>query len=50
MKEFINAFTGTTMWVADEREEEYKAAGHRLAADSLEPKPSKPVKKTVKKK
>lgn len=38
------------MFVADEREEEYKAAGHRLVADSLEsPKTDEPVKKTVKK-
>lgn len=33
MVEFINAFTGTQMWVADERVEEYKAAGHKLAAE-----------------
>jgi len=50
MVKFINKLSHGEMWVADEREEEYKAAGHRLAADSLEPKPSKPVKKTVKKK
>lgn len=47
MKEFKNAFTGTTMWVADDRVEEYKAAGHKLAADSIQT--TKPVKKTVKK-
>lgn len=30
MKEFINSLTGTRMLVADDREEEYRAAGHRL--------------------
>ena len=30
---FINALTGTEMLVADDRKEEYLAAGHRLAAD-----------------
>lgn len=54
MEKFINAFTGTEMWVADERVEEYKAAGHRLAAvssNATEPakEPAKkPVKKTTK--
>lgn len=51
MVEFINAITGTQMWVADERVEEYKAAGHVLAAASSKAtEPAKePVKKTVKK-
>lgn len=54
MKLFINALTGTEMWVADERVEEYEAAGHQLVAPSskaTEPaeEPVKPVKKTVKK-
>lgn len=54
MVEFINCVTGTQMWVADERVEEYKAAGHQLAAipsKATEPteEPVKPVKKTVKK-
>lgn len=53
MVEFINCMTGTQMWVADERVEEYKAAGHTLAAFSskaIEPA-EEPVekKKTVKK-
>lgn len=30
---FINSLTGTEMLVADDRKEEYLAAGHRLAAD-----------------
>lgn len=32
MVKFINALTGTEMFVADDRKEEYMAAGHRLAA------------------
>ena len=32
MVEFINNLTGGRMWVADDRVEEYKAAGHKLAA------------------
>lgn len=40
MIKFINRMTGTVMWVADDRVEEYQAAGHRLAAD---PKPEKPA-------
>lgn len=49
MVEFVNAVTGTQMWVADERIEEYKAAGHKLAADSIAIEPAveeKPVRKT----
>lgn len=52
MVAFINKLTGGTMWVADDRIEEYKAAGHKLAAvpDAKEPakKPAStkgPVKK-----
>ena len=37
MMKMINGFTGTEMWVADDRVDEYKAAGHRLAADSEKP-------------
>lgn len=33
MVKFINCITGTEMLVANDRVEEYKAAGHRLAAD-----------------
>lgn len=48
--EFINKFTGTRMWVAEDRVEEYKAAGHKLAAEEKAVKPAakqrkKPVKK-----
>ena len=34
MIKFVNRITGTTMWVADERKDEYLAAGHHLAASS----------------
>lgn len=34
MVKFINRMTGTEMWVTDERVEEYKAAGHKLAASN----------------
>lgn len=40
MVKFINKITGTEMLVANDRAEEYKAAGHKLAAD-LGTKPSK---------
>lgn len=52
----INAFTATEMWVADERQDEYIAAGHRLAAapvseptEVVDEEPKKVVKKTTKK-
>ena len=47
MVKFINAYTGTTMWVAEERVEEYKAAGHKPAAEpskARKPAPKKPKK------
>lgn len=38
MIKFIHNLTGTEMWVADERKEEYERAGHRLALNpSAEP-------------
>ena len=33
MVRFINSLTGTEMFVADDRKEEYLAAGHRLAVE-----------------
>ena len=47
MIEFINKVTGTKMWVAENRVEEYTAAGHIPAADFVVKKPAKkaPVKK-----
>jgi len=41
MVKFINANTGGEMWVAEERVEEYKAAGHKPAAEADAEKPAK---------
>lgn len=52
MVKMINKAYGVDMWVADDRVEEYKAAGHELAASSpKEPTEAKPKakKKTTKK-
>lgn len=50
MVELINVITGTQMWVADERVEEYKAAGHKLAASpSAATMPTEEPKKITKK-
>lgn len=49
MVEMVNAYTGTEMWVADNRVDEYKAAGHKLAADSTEEKPAEKPKKATSK-
>ena len=55
---FINKATHTPMWVADERKDEYLAAGHKLAAtpsvkaqveESEEDEQPKPEKKPAKK-
>jgi len=49
MVEFVNKTTGTRMWVTESRVEEYKAAGHKLAAASPVPKEEeKEVKKPIK--
>ena len=37
MTRMINGITNTEMWVADDRVEEYKAAGHILPSDSEKP-------------
>lgn len=39
MKLFIHSLTGTRMWVAPEREEEYRRAGHTPAAEKPEAAP-----------
>lgn len=58
MVKFINRTHGNEMWVADDRVDEYKAAGHKLAASSIttkkepeekKPETKKPVKKIIKK-
>ena len=41
MVKFINKLTGSEMWVHESRVEEYKAAGHKPAAESEKPKKSK---------
>ena len=48
MIKFINKLTGTIMYVADEREQEYKEAGHVPASDS-KPEVKKPTKARTKK-
>lgn len=51
MIKFINAYTGTEMYVTDERAEEYKRAGHRPVPDSAkETEVKEPVKKKTTKK
>ena len=42
MVKMINASTGSIMWVADERKDEYLGAGHKLAHMS-QPKAKKPA-------
>lgn len=42
MIEMINKVTGTTMWIADNRVDEYLKAGHSLAMDIK--KPETPIK------
>lgn len=49
MIKLINKMTNTPMWVADERKDEYLAAGHKLAAE-LSAKPAEVVEETRPKK
>ena len=51
MIKFINRLTGSEMWVAEDRAEEYKAAGHKLAASDIKPAelPKQQTKSTKKK-
>lgn len=48
MVKFINKLTGGEMWIDESRAEEYKAAGHRLAA--VAPVKKKPAAKPKAKK
>ena len=48
MVKFINSLTGTEMLVADDRKEEYLAAGHKLVAVSSA-KRAEPVREEPKK-
>ena len=43
MVKMINAVLGVEMWVAEDRIEEYKAAGHKLAASKPIPADDKPA-------
>lgn len=45
MIKFINKLTGGEMWVAEDRVEEYKAAGHKIAAAPEATKPAQKPKK-----
>ena len=49
MVKFINKTTGSVMYVADERVDEYKAAGHKLAAKPETQKKKQTAKKSAKK-
>ena len=49
MVKFINKLTGGEMWVDESREEEYKAAGHKLAAEATPAKEVPKKRKTTKK-
>lgn len=51
MVKFRNAITGTDMWVADDRVEEYKAAGHLIDAPAVKTpiREEKPIEKPVEK-
>lgn len=48
MVKMVNAQFGNEMWIAEDRVEEYKAAGHKLAAKPTEA--TKPKKAKTKKK
>lgn len=50
MIRMINGITGSTMWVSEDRLEEYLKAGHRLATPPVKPVPAEPVKRPPKKK
>ena len=47
MVKFINRITGTAMWVAEDRAEEYKAAGHKPAAVPQKPAAKPAIKQAV---
>lgn len=48
MVKMINRNFGTSMWVAEDRVEEYKAAGHKPAAEAvLTEEPKKRKKKDL---
>ncbi|MBQ1459305.1 MAG: hypothetical protein II008_10335 [Oscillospiraceae bacterium] len=46
----VNALTGSDMWVAEERVDEYLQRGHKLAVPPAPPVPDKPVRRPPKRK
>ncbi len=48
MVRFVNRTTGGIMWVNESRVEEYKAAGHKLAAETPKPVRTKAAKQKTK--
>ena len=51
MKKFIHNTLGSIFWVADESAEDYKAAGHKLAAEAQPQEEAKtPKRKKTEKK
>lgn len=50
MIRMINCLTGSTMWVAESRLDEYLGAGHKLASPPVKPAPAEPVKRPPAKK
>lgn len=50
MVELVNKVSGGRMWVADDRVEEYLAAGHKLAAGKAEAEKPAAKKPQAKKK
>ncbi len=44
MAEFINSLTGTRMWVAPGREEEYRLAGHKPVEKDAAGGPERPLR------
>jgi len=49
MIKFINKITGTEMWVAEDRAEEYLAAGHKKPAVKSVEKPTSKAPKQARK-
>lgn len=45
MVELIHGTSGNPMWVAEDRVQEYLAAGHKLAAKPVSEKPAEEKKK-----
>ena len=50
MIRMTNGITGSTMWVAEERLDEYLRAGHKLALPPEKEVPAEPVKRPPAKK